>query len=152
MKRRSEYWNLRLSRIARRIAKPMSTKRIPPPAARTAPVTIFLKKPSSSTPFGHGVPMMNLPAGISTSSSATPFPKSSVCVSGKFTRRVETMVDEIHNAPRVEGVDRIYVPGEMEWERYDRAIKEGIQLPPDVLTSLQEAARMAGLDLAELST
>jgi ureidoglycolate dehydrogenase (NAD+) len=61
------------------------------------------------------------------------------------------MVDEIHNAPRVEGVDRIYVPGEMEWERYDRAMKEGIQLPPDVVTSLQDAAKMTGLDLAGLT-
>jgi LDH2 family malate/lactate/ureidoglycolate dehydrogenase len=49
-------------------------------------------------------------------------------------------------------VDRIYVPGEMEWERYDRAMKEGIQLPPDVVTSLQEAAKMTGLDLANLSS
>ena len=70
---------------------------------------------------------------------------------GKFTRRVEAMVDEIHNAPRVEGVDRIYVPGEMEWERYDLAMKEGIQLPPDVVTSLQDAASMTGLDLADLA-
>jgi ureidoglycolate dehydrogenase (NAD+) len=70
---------------------------------------------------------------------------------GRFTRRVEAMVDEIHNAPRVEGVDRIYVPGEMEWERYDRAMKEGIQLPPDVVTSLHDAATITGLDLANLS-
>ena len=67
---------------------------------------------------------------------------------GKFTRRVEAMVEEIHNAPRVEGVDRIDVPGEMEWERYDRAMKEGIQLPPDVVTSLHDAASMTGLKLA----
>jgi LDH2 family malate/lactate/ureidoglycolate dehydrogenase len=71
---------------------------------------------------------------------------------GKFTRRVEAMVDEIHSAPRVEGVDRIYVPGEMEWERYDRAMKEGIQLPPDVITSLQEAASMVDLSFASLAS
>ena len=71
---------------------------------------------------------------------------------GKFTRRIEAMVDEIHSAPRVEGVERIYVPGEMEWERYDRAMKEGIPLPPDVLSSLQEAAKMAGLNFADLAS
>ena len=60
---------------------------------------------------------------------------------------MESMVDEIHNAPKAEGSERIYVPGEMEWERYDRAMREGINLPPDVDASLQEAAMMSGLSL-----
>lgn len=66
---------------------------------------------------------------------------------GQFTQRIESLVDEIHNAPRADGVDRIYLPGEMEWERYDRAMREGIPLPPDVFASLQEAAKMSGLNL-----
>ena len=70
----------------------------------------------------------------------------------EFARRMEALVDEIHAAPRADGVDRLFVPGEMEWERYDRAMKEGIQLPPDVVTSLQDAAKMTGLDLAELTS
>lgn len=68
-----------------------------------------------------------------------------------FSQRMEGLVDEIHNAPRAEGVDRIYVPGEMEWERYDRVTREGITLPSDVYASLEGAAKMSGLDLeAEL--
>jgi LDH2 family malate/lactate/ureidoglycolate dehydrogenase len=65
----------------------------------------------------------------------------------QFARRIEGLVDEIHNAPRADGVDRIYVPGEMEWEHYDRSMREGIPLPSDVVASLEEAAEMSGLDL-----
>jgi hypothetical protein len=35
----------------------------------------------------------------------------------------------------------------MEWERYDRAMRDGISLPPDVYASLQEAAMMSGLSI-----
>jgi ureidoglycolate dehydrogenase (NAD+) len=66
---------------------------------------------------------------------------------GQFAQRMESLVDEIHNASRADGVDRIYVPGEMEWERYERAMRDGIALPSDVYASLQEAAGMSGLDL-----
>jgi len=35
----------------------------------------------------------------------------------------------------------------MEWERYDRSLREGIALPSDVVASLEEAAKIVGLDL-----
>jgi ureidoglycolate dehydrogenase (NAD+) len=63
----------------------------------------------------------------------------------RFAQRMEGLLDEIHNAPKADGVDRLYVPGEMEWDRYARAKKNGIALPPDVLASLKEAATMSGL-------
>jgi ureidoglycolate dehydrogenase (NAD+) len=72
---------------------------------------------------------------------------NSMMPSGEFTKRVENLVQEIHEAPRADGVDRIYVPGEMEWERYERAMREGIALPPDVFESLQLAAKLVGLEL-----
>jgi LDH2 family malate/lactate/ureidoglycolate dehydrogenase len=68
---------------------------------------------------------------------------------GKFAQRMEGLVDEIHNSPRAEGVERIYVPGEMEWQNYNRAMQGGIALPSDVFSSLQEAAEMTGLNLEE---
>lgn len=66
-----------------------------------------------------------------------------------FTERSEALIDEIHGAPRADGVDRIYVPGEMEWERYDHAQTAGIALPSDVVASLREAAKLSGQDLME---
>ncbi len=65
--------------------------------------------------------------------------------SGEFVRRMDALIDEIHAAPRADGVERLYVPGEMEWECYDRAMTEGIRLPPDVVASLGEAAALVGL-------
>lgn len=67
--------------------------------------------------------------------------------SAQFLQRVDTLIEEIHSAPRADGVDRLYVPGEMEWERYDRALKQGIPLPDDVVASLRTAAELVGLDL-----
>lgn len=66
--------------------------------------------------------------------------------SAEFLKRVETLIEEIHTAPRADGVDRLYMPGEMEWERYERALKQGIPLPDDVLGALRTAAELVGLD------
>ncbi len=68
----------------------------------------------------------------------------------EFARRMEALVDEIHAAPRADGVSRLFVPGEMEWESHSRAMKQGIQLPPDVVASLEEAAKMSGLNSRDL--
>jgi ureidoglycolate dehydrogenase (NAD+) len=61
--------------------------------------------------------------------------------------RIESLIDEIHAAPRAAGVDRLYVPGEKEWENLDRSLRDGIALPPDVVASLGEAAAMGDMDL-----
>ena len=76
---------------------------------------------------------------------------NAIMPAAEFARRMEALVDEIHAAPRADAVERLYVPGEIEWERHGRALREGIHLPPDVMASLQEAAKMSGLDLAELN-
>jgi ureidoglycolate dehydrogenase (NAD+) len=64
-----------------------------------------------------------------------------------FETRMAQLVDEIHAAPRADGVDRLYVPGEMEWDRYERAMAVGIALPADVVASLAGAAAIVGLDI-----
>ena len=64
----------------------------------------------------------------------------------EFAAKIESLIHEIHNSPRAEGVERLLVPGELEWERHDRAMKEGIALPVDVVGSLKTAAELAGLD------
>lgn len=63
--------------------------------------------------------------------------------------RVEALIDEVHAAPRAEGADRLYVPGEMEWERYDRAVEQGVELPSDVVASLVEAAALVDVDASD---
>jgi ureidoglycolate dehydrogenase (NAD+) len=68
-------------------------------------------------------------------------------ISNDLPARVERLIDEVHAAPRALGVGRLYVPGEMEWERLAAAQADGIRLPADVVASLQEAAALSGLEL-----
>jgi ureidoglycolate dehydrogenase (NAD+) len=52
-----------------------------------------------------------------------------------FKARMDAMIREIKGAPKTAG-GRIYLPGEMEWERQDAANREGMRLPDYVLVNL----------------
>ncbi len=59
--------------------------------------------------------------------------------------RVEKMSQDLHNAPKAEGVEHIYVPGEMEWNNYFRCEKNGyILLPDDVYAELKKVEQLTG--------
>jgi L-2-hydroxycarboxylate dehydrogenase (NAD+) len=62
-----------------------------------------------------------------------------------FKRRIDAMAREIRESPRAEGSDRIDLPGEIEWERRQRALAEGIVLPEDASLSAKELARELGV-------
>jgi ureidoglycolate dehydrogenase (NAD+) len=62
-----------------------------------------------------------------------------------FKDRVDQLIREIHQTPKAKGTERIYVPGEMEWENHRRAVVEGIPLPDDVRESLGALADELGL-------
>ena len=64
----------------------------------------------------------------------------------EFKRRVDGLCREVRAAPRAEGSDRIYLPGEIEWERRRQALAEGIVLPDDVLASLAALADELGIE------
>lgn len=53
-----------------------------------------------------------------------------------FKARMDGLIRELRAAPKARGSDRIYLPGEMEWERRERALVEGMVLPADVVASL----------------
>ncbi len=57
-----------------------------------------------------------------------------------FKTRVDELISEIHATPKAEGVERLYVPGEMEWENRRASLDQGITLPEDVLASLRGLA------------
>lgn len=63
-----------------------------------------------------------------------------------FNSRLEALIQEIHEAPTAEGVDRIYLPGEREWERMHQAKTEGIPLPADVLEKLRLVCEALGTE------
>lgn len=69
----------------------------------------------------------------------------------QFEARMAQTIREIRNAPKAEGADRIYLPGEMEWERREKALVEGIEFPPDVLANLRPLAKEMGIDFDSLA-
>ena len=71
---------------------------------------------------------------------------------GEFKKRMDEMIRSIRESPKAKGSERIWLPGEMEWERRDRALRDGLQLPDHVLTNLIGLAEDVGLvtQLAEI--
>ena len=65
-----------------------------------------------------------------------------------FFARMATMSAAIKGADPAEG-GTIYLPGEMEWQRREQALADGIALPEDVLISLRGLAADSGLDPAQ---
>jgi ureidoglycolate dehydrogenase (NAD+) len=67
-----------------------------------------------------------------------------------FEHRVEAMIDELHAAPKAKGSEQTYVPGEIEWQKRERALQHGIPLPDFVVASLERVGRECGVDPAQL--
>ncbi|HXT39791.1 MAG TPA: Ldh family oxidoreductase [Candidatus Angelobacter sp.] len=55
----------------------------------------------------------------------------------QFEERMDRTIREIRQEPKADGADRIWLAGEMEWERREKALEEGIDLPDDVTASLR---------------
>ncbi len=68
-----------------------------------------------------------------------------------FQARMEGFIRELRGAPKAKGADRIYLPGEMEWERRDAALAQGMLMPPYVLDSLRGLAVDMALDPARFN-
>jgi LDH2 family malate/lactate/ureidoglycolate dehydrogenase len=68
----------------------------------------------------------------------------------EFKQRMDTMIRDIHGSPKAKGSDRIWLPGEMEWERREVALREGMLMPEIVLNSLAKLSKEVGRDFEEL--
>jgi len=68
-----------------------------------------------------------------------------------FKERMDGLIREIRAAPKAKGAERIYLPGEMEWERREVALAHGILLPPHVLESLRGLAQDVAIDPAQFN-
>jgi ureidoglycolate dehydrogenase (NAD+) len=69
---------------------------------------------------------------------------------GEFKARMDRMIREIKAAPKAKGSERIYLPGEMEWERRAQALEHGMLLPEHVMMSLSGLAEDVGMDIKEI--
>ena len=58
----------------------------------------------------------------------------------EFTETVGAEIRTVRNAPRAEGIERICLPGELEWLYQQDALRNGIPLHPTHLKSLATLA------------
>ena len=64
-----------------------------------------------------------------------------------FKDRVDRICREIRESPKSKGSERIYLPGEIEWDNRERALAEGMQLPEHVVDRLIGLSDDVGLAL-----
>ena len=67
-----------------------------------------------------------------------------------FASRLEEFTNEIVNAPKAMGSDKIFYPGEPNWIKYDDAAANGLELPEATEKAARELAEMAGRELEEI--
>jgi ureidoglycolate dehydrogenase (NAD+) len=65
----------------------------------------------------------------------------------RFKERMDRMIQEIKSAPKARGCQRIYLPGEIEWDNRERALAQGMTLPEHVIERLVGLAADFDLEL-----
>lgn len=65
-----------------------------------------------------------------------------------FYARITRMADELKNGPKAKGAEKIFLPGEMEWDRRDKALESGeIELTDAMVSSLKALAEASNLEI-----
>jgi LDH2 family malate/lactate/ureidoglycolate dehydrogenase len=62
----------------------------------------------------------------------------------EYEKDVQSLIGEIRNSPRAQGVDRVFLPGEIEWLKWRERKQSGIPMPIKVLEQLQDLAFEVG--------
>ncbi|MBI3989160.1 MAG: Ldh family oxidoreductase, partial [candidate division NC10 bacterium] len=65
-----------------------------------------------------------------------------------FKQRVDQLIREVRAMPKVPGVEKIYFPGEIEWEKAGARSEQGIPLSEAVYQELSRLGEECGLTLA----
>lgn len=68
----------------------------------------------------------------------------------EFKRRTDDLIRRIRGSAKAQGADRIWLPGEKEWEAQAAALVNGLDLPPDVRASLRGLAEDVGIPVTWL--
>ncbi len=69
------------------------------------------------------------------------------CDIEKYYDRIASACDQIRGLPPAEGFDRVTLPGELEWERAQRALAEGVWLHRDHVAEIEALARIRKLEI-----
>ncbi|TAK20453.1 MAG: Ldh family oxidoreductase [Chloroflexota bacterium] len=62
----------------------------------------------------------------------------------EFKARMDELIDQIQACPTAPGVNRVYVPGEIEWDQYAQRRRDGLAVEESILASLDAAERELG--------
>jgi LDH2 family malate/lactate/ureidoglycolate dehydrogenase len=104
-------------------------------AAMLDEVKSWILSPAIPAGLGHAFVVIN-PAAI------IPFPE--------FQARIDQMIRKIRSSPKAKNSVRIYLPGEIEWERRRDALANGIALPDNVLEALYGTGQDLNIDICIL--
>ncbi|MDD5191087.1 MAG: Ldh family oxidoreductase [Dehalococcoidales bacterium] len=63
----------------------------------------------------------------------------------EFKSRVEQLITDVKSVQLIEGTQKVYVPGEIEWEKRNKYLKEGIPYPPAALAQLEKFGQEIGV-------
>jgi len=83
--------------------------------------------------------------------SFTAIDVSVISDANRFDTQLQSLIDQIHDAPKAEGSSGVLLPGEREWTRFHESKSSGIPLPIDVLDKLKLVAQATGVDADWLS-
>ncbi|MCJ7669383.1 MAG: Ldh family oxidoreductase [Dehalococcoidia bacterium] len=95
-------------------------------AAMTKDISVWAEECSIPSNEGHSFMVINI---------------ESLMPLEEFKERMDSLIRYIKESPKAQGVDRIYLPGEMELEREEKARKEGVVLVDPVLESLKKTTK-----------
>lgn len=66
----------------------------------------------------------------------------------QYNARISQMIHEIKNGPKAKGAEHIFMPGEMEWSKREKALQSGeLQLTDAMAASLQQLSDATGVPL-----
>ena len=66
----------------------------------------------------------------------------------QFAVRMSALAEELHHAKRAQGIERIFLPGEMEWAKRKEACERGwLSVPYAMEDSLNKLAAMYSIKL-----
>lgn len=66
-----------------------------------------------------------------------------------YKERMKEQVDFIKSTPKATGVDEVLMPGEQEWQYFDRQTKEGITYAVEVIGEIEEVSNKLGVKIPD---
>ena len=67
-----------------------------------------------------------------------------------YVQRVRALINEVRGSELIEGVERVWLPGELEWHRTQERLASGIPLDLEAVRGLRDLASELRLDASWL--